>query len=85
MKVQIKYFASLRETLSTSVEELTLPESVRSIGDLRGHLMARSELWANALAQGRSIRIALNHEMINEDALLADGVEVAFFPPVTGG
>ena len=85
MKVQIKYFASLRETLSTSVEEVSLPENVRTISDLRIHLMARSELWANALAQGKSIRIALNHEMINENALITDGVEVAFFPPVTGG
>lgn len=85
MKVQIKYFASLREVLSISAEELSLPENVRSIGDLRGYLMARSELWGNALAQGKSIRIALNHQIVNEDALLADGVEVAFFPPVTGG
>jgi sulfur-carrier protein len=85
MKVQIKYFASLRETLSTSVEELNLPVDVKSIGDLRSYLMARSELWSNALSQEKSIRIALNHEMISENALLADGVEVAFFPPVTGG
>jgi molybdopterin synthase sulfur carrier subunit len=85
MKIQIKYFASLREALSTSNEEVILPEDVRSVSDLRCYLISRSDLWANALAQGRSIRIALNHEMINEDALLADGVEVAFFPPVTGG
>jgi len=31
------------------------------------------------------VRCALNQQMSKEDALIPDGAEVAFFPPVTGG
>jgi len=37
------------------------------------------------LAQGKSVRAALNHQMVEDDTALVDGAEVAFFPPVTGG
>ena len=42
-------------------------------------------LKAASLARGKSVRMALNQVMRQEDAVLADGDEVAFFPPVTGG
>jgi molybdopterin synthase sulfur carrier subunit len=29
--------------------------------------------------------MAFNQELVNADAALAEGGEVAFFPPVTGG
>ena len=38
-----------------------------------------------ALAPGRPVRAALAQVVCSDDALLADGAEVAFFPPVTGG
>ena len=41
--------------------------------------------YAEALATGRAVRMALNQVMADEAAALADGAEVAFFPPVTGG
>jgi len=31
------------------------------------------------------LRAALNQVMADESMVVADGVEVAFFPPVTGG
>ena len=37
------------------------------------------------LARGRAVRVALNQTLSDEAAALADGAEVAFFPPVTGG
>ena len=40
---------------------------------------------AEALAPGRAVRMALNQVLSDETALLTDGAEVAFFPPVTGG
>jgi molybdopterin synthase sulfur carrier subunit len=33
----------------------------------------------------RGLRTALDQRLAREDALLHDGAEVAFFPPVTGG
>ena len=48
-------------------------------------LAARSARHAEVLARGRAVRCALDQRLCAEDALLADGAEVAFFPPVTGG
>jgi molybdopterin synthase sulfur carrier subunit len=47
--------------------------------------MAQSESHAQALAEGKAIRCALNQQLCAWDAVLADDAEVAFFPPVTGG
>ena len=38
-----------------------------------------------ALARGRALRAALNQTLCEESAVLKDGDELAFFPPVTGG
>jgi molybdopterin synthase sulfur carrier subunit len=85
MKVTVKFFASLRETLKTSQELLDVPVGVTTVADLRHHLRARGDLWAEVLAEGKAIRMALNHEMVDGSVALVDQAEVAFFPPVTGG
>lgn len=85
MKVTVKFFASLRETLKTSQESLDVPVGVTTVADLRHHLRARGDLWAEVLAEGKAIRMALNHEMVDGGVALVDQAEVAFFPPVTGG
>ena len=83
--VTILYFARLKETLGTAREELALPEGVRSLGALRAALAERGELWARELSDSKRIKAAVNQQMAHADAPLADGDEVAFFPPVTGG
>jgi len=85
MKIKLKFFASLREALQTSQETIELSAGVTTVSQLRDCLIARGEPWAGALAQGKSVRAALNHQMVEDDAALVDGAEVAFFPPVTGG
>lgn len=85
MKVTVKFFASLRETLKTSQESLDVPVGVTTVADLRHHLRARGDLWAEVLAEGKAIRMALNHEMVDGSVALVDQAEIAFFPPVTGG
>ena len=52
---------------------------------LRDALLARGAPYATCLARGRAVRMAVNQTMSDEAAALADGAEVAFFPPVTGG
>ena len=83
MQIQIRYFASLRESLGAG-ETLTL-EAPLTVGQLRDQLIARGEPHAGALARGRALRAALNQTMCAETAALTPGAEVAFFPPVTGG
>jgi molybdopterin synthase sulfur carrier subunit len=58
---------------------------VLTVGDLRAWLRARGGVWAEALAEGRALRMAVDHAVARAETPLADGCEVAFFPPVTGG
>ncbi len=83
MKVNIKYFASIRESVGTGSEQLQT--TAATLGALRDELIARGGAHAQSLARGRAVRVALNQVMSAEDAALVDGCEVAFFPPVTGG
>jgi molybdopterin synthase sulfur carrier subunit len=85
MRVKVKFFASLREVLKTSEELLDLPDHIQTIGQLRQYLVARGEPWSQALADGRAVRVAINHDMVDLEMALLDNAEVAFFPPVTGG
>ncbi|OYY52226.1 MAG: molybdopterin converting factor subunit 1 [Polynucleobacter sp. 17-46-58] len=85
MKLQLRFFASLREGLGLSEEAISVPGEVKSIADLRAYLVARGNPWSEVLAEGKVIRCALNQEMVKDTTLLQDGAEVAFFPPVTGG
>ena len=85
MNIQLRFFASIRETLGTSHEALALPAGVSNVGELRAFLRDRGGAWAAALAPGRSLRMACNQLMASDDTPLAEGCEVAFFPPVTGG
>ena len=83
MKLQLRYFASVREALGRGEE--SLESQAATLGALRDELIARGEPYAAALARGRAVRMALDQVMRTEDAALTDGAEIAFFPPVTGG
>ena len=83
MKLSIRYFASIREALGQSSE--SVDTSATTLGGLRDELIARGGAYAQALARGKAVRMALNQVMVEESAALVEGAEVAFFPPVTGG
>ncbi|AMO95625.1 molybdopterin converting factor, subunit 1 [Collimonas fungivorans] len=85
MKIQLRFFASIREALNLSQETLELPASIATVGELRVFLRTRGPVWAEVLAEGRSLRMAFNQELASADTALAESGEVAFFPPVTGG
>jgi sulfur-carrier protein len=85
VKVKVLYFASIREKLGRDAEELDLPAGIATIAALRTHLRARGGAWADALAEGRLLRAAVNQDMAQPAAAIKAGDEVAFFPPVTGG
>jgi molybdopterin synthase sulfur carrier subunit len=83
LKVQVRYFASLREALGAS-EAIELAKGA-TVGTLRDTLLSLGGRHAEVLARGRAVRTALNQQMCDEQAALSEGAEVAFFPPVTGG
>ncbi len=83
MRITVRYFASVREALGTDRE--TVETEAATLGALRDELIARGEPYSGALARGKAVRMALDQVMSAESAGLAEGSEVAFFPPVTGG
>ena len=83
MKLTVKYFASIREALGTGQE--VVETQAATVQALRDELIARGGAYASSLARARSVRVALDQVMAAEQAALAEGAEVAFFPPVTGG
>jgi molybdopterin synthase sulfur carrier subunit len=85
MQIQLKFFASLREALGTGGETVTLPTEVKTAGDVREFLRARGGVWAEALADGKALRVACNQQMADAATPVKEGCELAFFPPVTGG
>ena len=83
MKVTVKYFASIRETIGASSEVVTT--TALTLAALRDQLIAQGGAHAESLARGKAVRLALNQVMCDESVTLVEGAEVAFFPPVTGG
>lgn len=84
MTVNIVFFASLRETLGVESVDLPIPEPSRVSVIITRLVAQHSPDWLEILT-AENIRIAVNQDMINDDILVSDGDEVAFFPPVTGG
>ena len=79
------YFASLRESLGCSREQVQLPGGTPTVSSLLDQLRSREGRWTEAFAPGKSWRVAVNQQMANLATPLKPGDEVAFFPPVTGG
>ncbi|WP_353235142.1 molybdopterin converting factor subunit 1 [Diaphorobacter ruginosibacter] len=82
--VHVLYFASIREALGVGGEELQTRAA--TVAELRDEIIRlKGGAAASALAPGKAVRTALNQVMCNPGAVIANGDEVAFFPPVTGG
>ena len=85
MMVTLLYFASLRERVGRSREEVALPAGTPTVAALVEQLRQRDDRWTEAFAPGESWRVAVNQRMADPATPLKPGDEIAFFPPVTGG
>ena len=83
--INVLYFASLKEALGTSAEEIELDSSIDNIGALREWICARGEPWQTILGQQQRLMASVNQQLARPETQISDGDEVAFFPPVTGG
>ena len=77
MSIKVRYFASLKDQLGHAEAELSIdtPISARLVWQ---------QLNPNIhLPDG--VLTAINQDYAQLDSVVADGDELAFFPPVTGG
>jgi len=81
----INYFASIREALGKSQEQLELPSGVKSVADLIAHLAAGSTRFRALIENEGKILVAVNQTVVGREHLLLEHDEIAFFPPMTGG
>lgn len=85
MKVNLVYFAWVRERIGKTEEEIELPEAVVTVRDLLFHLKGLGEEYETALQFPDVIRVAINQEHVEHDETIAGAREIGIFPPMTGG
>jgi len=83
--IQLVYLARLRDAFGKAGERLELPNEIATVDALLAWLRARGGSWAQELAPGRAVRVAINHDVALGVTAVKPGDEVALFPPVTGG
>jgi molybdopterin synthase sulfur carrier subunit len=76
MKVNIKFFASMRESMGRADDSIDVADGATV-----------ADVWAQVSSEAlpENTLIAVNMEYTNLEEQLKEGDEVAFFPPVTGG
>jgi len=77
MVIVVKYFASISDAVGKTSEKIVLQ-----------HEMTVGEVWTDVSKNIKyvgKVMTAVNHEYVDENHLLRNKDEVAFFPPVTGG
>ena len=77
-RIELRFFASLRERLGPGEQRSVRP------GTTAGALWEALASTHPAIARIQ-VRIAVNERYVEPGQVLADGDEVAFFPPVSGG
>jgi sulfur-carrier protein len=76
---RILYFASLRDAAGCDSEHVAAAST--DARELYAELQRRHGFGLGV----ESLRVAINGEFSRWDRLLADGDEIAFLPPVSGG
>lgn len=83
--MKVLYFAWLRQRIGRGDDDLDLPDGVGTVGDLVDWLRNAGPGYAQAFVELGAIRVAVNQEYVPFTHPIANGDEIAFFPPVTGG
>jgi len=80
-KVELLFFATLKERAGVERASLELPEQA-TVADLKTLLRER---YPGLPEGGSSMLVAVNKEYAFDTETIAEGAEIALFPPVSGG
>ena len=80
MKVNVRYFASIRDLIGINEEVISIPA-----GSTVEYLSGTVKEVYEQLKEVEKILIAVNGVYVSPETLLYDGDTVALFPPVSGG
>jgi molybdopterin converting factor subunit 1 len=81
MTVKVLFFGLLKDVTGRAEDRLDLPDGAQLDGVFRHY----ADLFPKIGEMARSIVMARNHEFAELSAPVADGDEIAFLPPVSGG
>jgi molybdopterin synthase sulfur carrier subunit len=83
--MKLRYFAWVRERVGKAEEDVDVPSSIATVGELMTWLSARGEEYAHAFDNPKVIRAAIDKAHVKPQAAIGNASEIAFFPPMTGG
>lgn len=75
---KVLFFAHLRDAVGE--EYVIVDASGKTVAELKADLAAKYDL-----ARMETIMTAINEEFVSNDEVIAEGDEIAFIPPVSGG
>ena len=80
-RVKILFFATLRDRAGARSMELEIPDDLT----VQGLKETLGRQYPNLTESMKSVLITINREYAFDEAVIPQGVEVAMFPPVSGG
>ena len=83
--MKVRYFAWVRERVGKPEEEIEPPAGITTVAELMTWLAGRGEQYAHAFENPKVIRAAIDRAHVRADTAIGSALEIAFFPPMTGG
>lgn len=80
MRIELRYFASMRDLMGTVEDETAVPE-----GSTVESLLEKMKREHEPLGEMDRVLVAVNGEYVDLSTILEEGDIVAMFPPVSGG
>ena len=77
------YFGKLQDIIGKTSERMDLPNTIANTDDLRAFLDDRMAL--PEILVSKTVRVAINSELVADPYPISNSDEIAFLPPVGGG
>ena len=81
--ITVKYFASLRTVAGKEEEQFDLG-SETTLEKLSDEI-SKTAPKISEMIRGNNLMVSVNLDVVQSDAIIKDGDEVAFLPPFSGG